>query len=100
MIHQCTFQYMPESVNVADFGKPPAIINPWELLKELLETTGDHFVWVVVPNQLGSFMKKVRDFGLERYLVIRQDGPDQGVTNRNYITVSRKLKLFVMKGEK
>lgn len=102
MISYGTFVGMPSvktDALIGTFGKPQRTIRPWEALKQVMEHTTDHVVFVVTKTQMPEFMKVIKHAGLEKYLVVRQDGPRQGTRNPNYPNDPRRLRHFILKGQ-
>lgn len=119
MIRHMTFCHTAEEAYIAPkFGAAPDKINHWLFIQKILAESGDLLVWVVTRKQMPDFMAKIKKYDLEKYLILKQDkytplvynrntdrydhpAPDaEGITNHNYPTDPRKLKLFIMKGAK
>lgn len=109
MIHQVIYAGLPSKVQVPinpnqgqqGFLKGPTKpLYPWDVLRSILETTDDTLVWIITKAQLESgYMQAIKDHGLEKYLVVQQDGPKEGTRNRNYAGDPYRLRVFIMKGK-
>jgi hypothetical protein len=93
---------MHEAANIytSGWGSKTKTVNAWEAVRKCLQGTSDHIVWVVTNEQKANFLKMIQKYDLEKYLVVDQRGDEEGTTNRNYPDMGRRLRTFIMKGEK
>lgn len=73
-------------------------VNEWQLIKDVLENTGDTFIYIITSVQLYNWLHTIKEQGLEKYLIV--DERNGGTTNRNNMADDRRLKVFVFKGAK
>ena len=93
MLHFLTFEYMSKDKIVA-FGAPP--VNEFQMLKSLLEKSDDEVVFIITTNQQDWFDIIMTQYDLKKYITFKQKNY---ITNPNYLSSGRRLKLFILKGK-
>lgn len=89
MIHQLVFDGFQSRWNQKE---------DWTAVKELLENTNDHVIFVVTRRQLPSFKEQLKTHDLEKFAIVLHDHT-VGVTNPNYRSDVGKLKVCILKGK-